>query len=103
MKKMQTAQSKVSVWSGFAACLTFLAAWPVYAANMLNTVSVAEGPNETQVIKLMLKDPVEAMPVAFSTSHPHRGGLAFANTGQSRGRGGVSVKSATVHNYQVGL
>jgi type IV pilus assembly protein PilQ len=101
MKKMQTAQSKVSVWSGFAACLTFLAAWPVYAANMLNTVSVAEGPNETQVIKLMLKDPVEAMPVAFATSNPHRLVLDFANTGNSLGRVVESLNSATVKNYQV--
>lgn len=82
----------------FVACIVAL---PGMAANVLNTVSVAEGPNESQVIKLIMKDPVEAMPVSFTTSNPHRLVLDFANTGNSVGRVVETLNTPSIKNYQV--
>jgi type IV pilus assembly protein PilQ len=81
--------------------LALLAAWPGYAANVLNRVSVAEGPNQSQVIKIIMKDPVETMPVSFTTSNPHRLVVDFADTTNSIGRVVESLNSATIKNYQV--
>jgi type IV pilus assembly protein PilQ len=98
---MKSNQSKMPVWISLAAGLALLAAWPGYAANVLNRVSVAEGPNETQVIKILMKDPVETMPVSFTTSNPHRLVVDFADTTNSIGRVVESLNSATIKNYQV--
>jgi type IV pilus assembly protein PilQ len=87
--------------AGLLTCLTLLTAWPGFAANVLNTVSVAEGPNESQVIKIVMKDPVEAMPVSFTTSNPNRLVLDFANTSNSVGRVLETLNSNTIKNYQV--
>jgi type IV pilus assembly protein PilQ len=90
--------------AGLAACLLFLlslTAWPGFAANVLNTVSVAEGPNDSQVIKVVMKDPVETMPVSFTTSNPHRLVLDFANTSNNAGRVQEALNSGTIKNYQI--
>lgn len=101
MKTKQIQLNKVSVWPALLASLALLAAWPSFAGNVLNTVSVAEGPNESQVIKVVLKDPVDAMPVSFTTSNPHRLVLDFADTTNSLGRALQSLNNATIKNYQV--
>lgn len=98
---MNTNKAKMPTWFGLAACLALFAAWPSHAANVLNMVSVAEGPNESQVIKIVLKDPVEAMPVSFTTSNPHRLVVDFADTSNSIGRVTQSMNSNTIKNYQV--
>jgi type IV pilus assembly protein PilQ len=98
---MKSNQSKMPVWVSLATGLALLAAWPVYAANVLNRVSVAEGPNESQIIKIIMKDPVETMPVSFTTSNPHRLVVDFADTTNSIGRVVESLNSATIKNYQV--
>jgi type IV pilus assembly protein PilQ len=90
--------------AGLAACLLFLVSltvWPAFAANVLNSVSVAEGPNDSQVIKVIMKDPVETMPVSFTTSNPHRLVLDFANTSNSAGRVQEALNSGTIKNYQI--
>ncbi len=103
MQMTQPVRMKWPFWLAAAACLVLLAASPSFAANVLNMVSVAEGANESQVIKLVLKDPVEAMPVSFTTSNPHRLVLDFADTstGNSIARTVESLNSATIKNYQV--
>jgi type IV pilus assembly protein PilQ len=83
------------------ALVACIAASPGMAANLLNTISVAEGPNESQVIKIVMKDPVEAMPVSFTTSNPHRLVLDFANTGNSVGRVVETLNTPAIKNYQV--
>lgn len=98
---MKSNQSKMPVWISLAAGLALLAAWPGYAANVLNRVAVAEGPNESQIIKIIMKDPVETMPVSFTTSNPHRLVVDFADTTNSIGRVVESLNSATIKNYQV--
>jgi type IV pilus assembly protein PilQ len=99
--KMNQPNPKSPIWAGFAACLIFFSAWPGFAANVLNTVSVAEGPNESQVIKIVMKDPVEAMPVSFTTSNPHRLVVDFADTSNSIGRVQEALNSAAIKNYQI--
>jgi type IV pilus assembly protein PilQ len=100
MKTKQADLLKSPILAVFALWACF-ATLPSLAANVLNTISVAEGPNESQVIKLIMKDPVEAMPVSFTTSNPHRLVLDFANTGNSVGRVVESVNSPAIKNYQV--
>ena len=98
---MNTKQIKSS---RLAVCLLILAmsfALPSYAANVLNTLSVAEGPNESQVIKIVMKDPVETMPVSFTTSNPHRLVLDFANTSNSLGRVKEALNNLSIKDYQV--
>ena len=99
--KMNQPNPKSPIWVGFAACLMFFSAWPGFAANVLNTVSIAEGPNESQVIKIVMKDPVEAMPVSFTTSNPHRLVVDFADTSNSIGRVQEALNSAAIKNYQI--
>jgi len=101
MKMKQSNPLKMSIWSSLAACLLLLTAWPSFAANVLNTVSVADGPNDSQVIKIIMKDPVEAMPVSFTTSNPNRLVLDFANTGNSVGRVVESLNRGAIKSYQI--
>ncbi|MDP2787835.1 MAG: type IV pilus secretin PilQ [Pseudomonadota bacterium] len=101
MKTKQPHALKMSILAGLAASLMLLIAAPGYAANVLNTVSVAEGPNESQVIKIVMQDPVETMPVSFTTSNPHRLVLDFANTSNSIGRVQEALNSGAIKNYQV--
>lgn len=101
MKTKQPNLLKMPLWASLAAGLMLLTAYPGFAANVLNTVSVAEGPNESQVIKIVMKDPVETMPVSFTTSNPHRLVLDFANTSNSVGRVVESLNSGAIKNYQV--
>lgn len=98
---MQKHRPKMPIWAGLVLCLAFIATWPSQAANVLNRVSVAEGPNESQVIKIAMQDTVETMPVSFTTSNPHRLVIDFANTSNSVGRVVESLNSATIKNYQV--
>ena len=99
--KTNQPKSKASIWAGFVACLALATVWPALAANVLNTVSVAEGPNESQVIKIVMKDPVETMPVSFTTSNPHRLVIDLADTSNSIGRVQESLNSAAIKNYQI--
>jgi type IV pilus assembly protein PilQ len=84
-----------------SAMLALLLAVPGHAANLLSTISVAAGPNETQIIKLMMRDPVETMPVSFTTSNPHRLVLDFADTDVSVNRVVDTLDTPAIKNYQV--
>jgi len=98
---MKSNRSKLTVWVSVVAGLALGAAWPGYAANVLDRVSVAEGPNESQIIKIIMKEPVETMPVSFTTSNPNRLVVDFADTTNSIGRVVESLNSVTIKNYQV--
>jgi type IV pilus assembly protein PilQ len=71
------------------------------AQNSLNTVSVAEGQNDSKVIKIVLKDALDAMPVSFTTSNPHRLVLDFPNTGNNLGRTQENLNLGVIKNFQV--
>ncbi|OYY95455.1 MAG: hypothetical protein B7Y41_02835 [Hydrogenophilales bacterium 28-61-23] len=98
---MKTKQPKPFGLAAYLLLLALFFAGPGYAANVLNNISVAEGQNESQVIKIMLKDPVEAMPVSFTTSNPHRLVLDFANTSNSLGRVKEAMNNLSIKDYQI--
>jgi type IV pilus assembly protein PilQ len=89
-------------WPALLATVAWLLTLPALAAqNALNTVSVAEGQNDSQVIKIVLKDVLDGDPVSFSTSNPHRLVLDFPNTGNNVGRTQESLNVGIIKNYQV--
>lgn len=102
MKAIRTNMHPIPRWHIILAFLTWLFSAPVLAAqNTLNNVSVAEGQNQSQVIKIVLKDALDAMPVSFTTSNPHRLVLDFPNTSNSLGRVQENLNSGAIKNYQI--
>lgn len=89
-------------WQALLVFVAWLSTASAMAAqNTLNTVSVAEGQNQSQVIKFVLKDALDTMPVSFTTSNPHRLVLDFANTSNSLGRVQETLNSGAIKNYQI--
>ncbi|MEW5788475.1 MAG: type IV pilus secretin PilQ [Pseudomonadota bacterium] len=89
-------------WAGILALASWLAAGNVLAdPNQLSTVTVSNGQNESQVVRITLKDPVADLPVAFTTSNPHRLVLDFANTSAAAGRLQERANQGVVRDYQV--
>jgi hypothetical protein len=68
---------------------------------VLNTGFRRGRANESQIIKIIMKDPVDAMPVSFTTSNPHRLVARFRRYHNSLGRVVETLNSATIKNYQV--
>lgn len=87
------------VWLALAAML--VTGSTMAAQNVLSNVSVAEGPNASQVIKIMLKEALDDIPVSFTTSNPHRLVLDFPNTSTSMGRVQEILNIGVIKNYQV--
>ncbi len=71
------------------------------AQNSLNSVSVSQGKNDTQIVKMQFKEAVEAAPAAFSTSNPYRLVLDFADTANAIGRATENLNAGIIKNYQV--
>lgn len=94
---------KVPRWPALLALTAWLGASAAAQAdpNQLNTVTVSNGQNDTQVVKILLKDPLADMPAAFSTSNPHRLVLDFPNTGSAAGRIQEKSNLGVVKDYQV--
>jgi type IV pilus assembly protein PilQ len=102
MKTTRPNMLNISSWPAWLATVAWLIAMPALAAqNALNTVSVAEGENGSQVIKIVLKEALAGEPVAFSTSNPHRLVLDLPNTGNSLGRTQENLNVGVIKNYQV--
>lgn len=92
---------KMPGWQALLAFVTWIATSAMAAPNTLNNVSVTEGQNQSQVIKFVLKDPIEGLPVSFTTSNPHRLVLDFANTSNSLGRVQETLNTTGIKNYQI--
>jgi type IV pilus assembly protein PilQ len=93
---------KIPHWQALLAFVAWFSSAPLMAAqNALTTVSVAEGQNDSQVIKIILKDALATMPVSFTTSNPHRLVLDFPNTSNSMGRVQENLNSGAIKNYQI--
>ena len=102
MKTTRPNMLRMPNWPALLASVAWLLTLPALAAqNALNTVSVAEGQNDSQVIKIVLKDALDGDPVSFSTSNPHRLVLDFPNTGNNVGRTQESLNVGIIKNYQV--
>ncbi len=102
MKAIRTHSHLISRGKIFFAFLAWLFSGPLSAAqNTLNNVSVAEGQNQSQVIKIVLKDALDIMPVSFTTSNPHRLVLDFPNAANSLGRVQETLNIGAIKNYQI--
>ena len=82
-----------------AALLGIATAWA--SPNTLSGVSVSSGQNDSQVIKISLKDSIEELPVTFTTSNPYRLVLDFPNTSNGMGRIQEYPNLGVVRNYQI--
>lgn len=69
--------------------------------NTLSAVSLARGNNDSQVVKLVFKNPVGELPIAFTTSNPHRLVLDFPATGSALPRSTESAEGNSIKNWQV--
>ena len=69
--------------------------------NTLSAVSLARGNNDSQVVKLVFKNPVGELPIAFTTSNPHRLVLDFPATGSPLPRGTETSEGGSIKNWQV--
>jgi type IV pilus assembly protein PilQ len=81
-----------------AACLFSLHAWS--AANGLQAVSVTQGKEDSQVIKIQFNQDLLADPVAFTTSNPNRLVLDFADTRNAMGRALEELNLGVVKSFQ---
>ncbi len=69
--------------------------------NALNAVTLAQGNNDSQVVKLVFKNSVEELPIAFTTSNPHRLVLDFPATTSALPRTSENPESGSIKNWQV--
>jgi type IV pilus assembly protein PilQ len=77
--------------------LSAFSAW----ANSLEAVSVNQGTDNSQVIKITLSDALAAMPMYFTTTNPHRIILDFPNIDDAMGRRSETIDTGVVHGYNV--
>ena len=70
-------------------------------ANTLNAVSLTLGNNDSQVIKLVFKNPVAELPIAFTTSNPYRLVLDFPATSTTLPRLSEAAAGGAIKNWQV--
>lgn len=102
MKSMRPNMSKKLWWQSPLVFVAWLTAMPLFAAqNLLDTVSVATGANESQVVKIVLKDAIDEMPVSFTTSNPYRLVIDFPKTNAGMGRIQENLNLGVIKNYQV--
>lgn len=102
MKSIRPNMNLMSRWKGLLALVAGLVSTPLLAdQNVLNAVSVVAGQNESQVVKIVLKDAMDDMPVSFSTSNPHRLVIDFPHTNNSLGRIQENLNVGVIKNYQV--
>ncbi len=101
MQRLKT--QRASAWCSWmvAGALLLSSATGYAAKNTLNSVTVTQGKNDTQVVKMSFKETVDATPATFTTSNPHRLVLDFADTGNAIGRITENLNTGVIKNYQV--
>ncbi len=70
-------------------------------ANSLKSVKVSQGPENSQIVKIALSEPITAMPLHFTTANPHRLVLDFQGVKNPLGRIAESVQSGIVRAYNI--
>lgn len=85
------------------AWLLTLAAGMAQAAvgNQITAISVAQGQDDSRVVKLSFKEDLAASPVHFTIANPHRIVLDFPQTANGLGRFGESVSQGVIKSYNV--
>jgi len=74
---------------------------PAHPQNALNAVSLARGNNDSQVVRLVFKNTVTELPIAFTTANPHRLVLDFPATISTLPPGAESAEGGTIKTWQV--
>lgn len=90
-----------SAWATLLACAVWLHALPALAANALNSVSVSTGAEDSQIIKLQLRDALDTEPITFATSNPHRLVIDFPRTSPAAGRTRENLNTGVIRDYHV--
>ncbi len=90
-----------SAWAALLACAVWLHALPALATNALNSVSVSTGAEDSQIIRLQLRDALDAEPITFATSNPHRLVIDFPRTSPVSGRVRENLNTGVIRDYQV--
>jgi type IV pilus assembly protein PilQ len=83
-----------------AGVLGALSTLALAAQNGLMGVSVSQGKNNSQVVKVQFKEALGAEPVAFTTSNPYRLVLDFPEMSNSMGRRTENVGAGALKSYQ---
>ncbi|MEW6678152.1 MAG: type IV pilus secretin PilQ [Pseudomonadota bacterium] len=84
----------------FGGVLGALSTLALAAQNGLLGVSVSQGKNNSQVVKVQFKEVLGAEPVAFTTSNPYRLVLDFPDMANSMGRRTENVGGGALKSYQ---
>lgn len=69
--------------------------------NSITQVSLAKGQDDDQVVKIYFKEPLQKLPVTFTTANPHRLVLDFAETSNELGRVNETVSAGVIGGYQL--
>ncbi|MBI5330833.1 MAG: type IV pilus secretin PilQ [Betaproteobacteria bacterium] len=83
------------------ALLAPVSSWAASPGNLITALSVVRAQNEDRVLKIVLKDPVQGLPVTFTTVNPNRIVLDFSATGNGAGRVNEVVNAGVIASYQV--
>jgi type IV pilus assembly protein PilQ len=90
----------VPILVGFLTCAGH-ANLALAAGNQITGISIAQGQEDSKVIKLAFQDEVSGKPVHFTTANPHRIVLDFPQTGSGLGRFSEPVNQGVVKAYNV--
>jgi type IV pilus assembly protein PilQ len=90
----------VPILVGFLTCAGY-ANLALAAGNQITGISIAQGQEDSKVIKLAFQDEVSGKPVHFTTANPHRIVLDFPQTGSGLGRFSEPVNQGVVKAYNV--
>jgi type IV pilus assembly protein PilQ len=84
------------------ASLTLLTGVSVLADNALTSMDASPGKNESQVVKLTFSEPLDTLPMHFSTANPHRIVLDFPRTdNQLAERAAGALNTGVLATYRV--
>lgn len=100
--RLDMVQTMLGRVAGMAAALAALLVLPAAGlANSLQSVKVSQGPDNSQIVKIALSDPMAALPMHFTTANPHRIVLDFAGVQNPLGRLSETVNTGAVKAYNV--
>ncbi len=70
-------------------------------ANSLQSVKISQGPENSQVVKVSLSEPLAALPIHFTTANPNRIVLDFPGLTNPLGRLSETVNNGAISTYNV--
>ena len=70
-------------------------------ANSLQSIKVSQGPENSQIVKISLRDTLATMPMHFTTANPHRIVLDFQGVQNPLGRISETINTGVVRAYNI--